>query len=90
MNHAYWFKPKMIGYGATPTSWEGWVVTAGAALMIWASVAAIASHRSSGAMLLTSFASLVVPTIALLAISVKKTKRRPGWKGRQLSFWKHH
>ena len=72
MNHADWFKPKMIGYGATPTSWEGRAVTAGAALTVWASVAAIASHRSSR--------SLVVPTIALLVISVKKTKRRRGWK----------
>lgn len=22
-----WFKPKSFGYGATPASWEGWVVT---------------------------------------------------------------
>ncbi|MCA9486741.1 hypothetical protein H6501_00925 [Candidatus Woesearchaeota archaeon] len=24
--HKYWFKPKRYGYGATPSSWEGWVV----------------------------------------------------------------
>lgn len=24
----YWFKPKTYGYGATPTSWEGWAVIA--------------------------------------------------------------
>lgn len=23
----YWFKPKTYGYGLTPISWEGWVVT---------------------------------------------------------------
>ena len=83
MNHAYWFEPKMIGYGATPTSWEGWAVTAGAALLLWASVAAIASHRSSSAMLLTSFASLFVPTIALLVISIEKNQTPPGLKGRR-------
>lgn len=24
----YWFKPKRFGYGATPTTWEGFVSTA--------------------------------------------------------------
>jgi hypothetical protein len=23
----YWFRPKRYGYGATPATWEGWVVT---------------------------------------------------------------
>ncbi|MEI9964284.1 MAG: hypothetical protein WDM92_05875 [Caulobacteraceae bacterium] len=25
----YWFKPKTYGYGATPSTWEGWLVTIG-------------------------------------------------------------
>lgn len=25
----YWFRPKSFGYGATPTTWEGWLVVAG-------------------------------------------------------------
>jgi hypothetical protein len=28
MTARYWFKPKHYGYGATPTTWEGWVFTA--------------------------------------------------------------
>jgi hypothetical protein len=28
----HWFKPKSHGYGATPNSWQGWVVTAAAGL----------------------------------------------------------
>ena len=24
----YWFKPKTYGYGAAPTSWQGWAVVA--------------------------------------------------------------
>lgn len=32
-----WFKPKTYGFGATPTTWEGWVVIfAAAAIMIGA------------------------------------------------------
>ncbi|HEX4408341.1 MAG TPA: hypothetical protein VH206_06180 [Xanthobacteraceae bacterium] len=23
----YWFKPREFGYGATPSTWEGWAVT---------------------------------------------------------------
>jgi hypothetical protein len=26
--HEFWFKPKSFGYGATPTTWEGWAVLA--------------------------------------------------------------
>ena len=25
----YWFKPNRYGYGATPTTWQGWAVTLG-------------------------------------------------------------
>jgi hypothetical protein len=25
----YWFKPKRYGYGATPTTWQGWAFTFG-------------------------------------------------------------
>ena len=24
----YWFKPRRYGYGATPITWEGWLVSA--------------------------------------------------------------
>jgi len=27
MANKYWFRPKRYGYGFTPISWEGWVVT---------------------------------------------------------------
>ena len=29
-----WFKPKTHGYGATPTTWQGWLVTAVYALVM--------------------------------------------------------
>jgi hypothetical protein len=29
MTNRYWFRPKTVGYGATPTTWEGWLLTAG-------------------------------------------------------------
>lgn len=30
----YWFKPKRHGYGATPVTWQGWLVTTVFAAMI--------------------------------------------------------
>jgi hypothetical protein len=34
MSNRYWFKPKVFGYGATPTTWEGWAVVSGYCIMI--------------------------------------------------------
>ncbi len=34
----YWFRPKRYGYGATPTTWEGWAVTFGVAAVVAISV----------------------------------------------------
>jgi hypothetical protein len=30
----HWFKPKTHGYGATPTTWQGWAVTIAYALLM--------------------------------------------------------
>ncbi len=30
----YWFKPKRYGFGAVPTSWEGWAATAALLLAV--------------------------------------------------------
>jgi hypothetical protein len=79
MGHAYWFKPKKFGYGATPTTWEGWAVTAVYCILLWVSVAVIATHRSSSAISLTSMSAIVVATIALFVIGIKKTEGRWGW-----------
>jgi len=37
----YWFRPKRYGYGATPTTWEGWVVTIAAPAIVVGSVVAM-------------------------------------------------
>jgi hypothetical protein len=37
----YWFRPKRYGYGATPTTWEGWVVTFAFAAVLAVSIVAV-------------------------------------------------
>ena len=35
----YWFKPKRYGYGATPTTWQGWALILGTvAVMVAVSI----------------------------------------------------
>lgn len=36
VREGYWFVPKLFGFGATPVTWQGWVLTLGfvAALLL--------------------------------------------------------
>ncbi|WP_242149022.1 hypothetical protein [Sphingomonas sp. BAUL-RG-20F-R05-02] len=52
----YWFVPKAFGYGATPVTWQGWLVT------IVFSVVTIAAVR-----LMPTPAERIVVTVALVA-----------------------
>ena len=79
MSHAYWFKPKRIGYGAYPTTWEGWLVMAAYSLVLWACVAAIVTHRSSPSMMIVPIFVIVAATVALFIVCKKKTDGSWGW-----------
>jgi hypothetical protein len=87
MFHAYWFKPKRIGYGAYPTTWEGWAVTAAYCLIVWACTVAVAVHRYSVSIIIACAVIAVVATIALVVVAMKKTEGRWGWNAgaRQIS-----
>ncbi len=37
----YWFRPKRYGYGATPTTWQGWAATIAVAVIVAGSIAAM-------------------------------------------------
>ncbi len=37
---AYWFKPKTKGYGNVPATWQGWVLTIGFTVFVFAMVLA--------------------------------------------------
>ena len=76
MAHAYWFKPKRFGYGATPSTWEGRAVTGAYSLVVSACAVAIVTHRDSRLALVTSLSVIAVATVAL---GVKKTDGRRGW-----------
>jgi hypothetical protein len=77
---AYWFKPKRYGYGATPITWQGWVLTLGiAAAMVAVSLYLRLTewHYWALAMLLT-FDALAVMT--LVVVSRRKTDGAWRWR----------
>ena len=38
MSERYWFRPKSIGYGWTPITWEGWAITLGSMIVTMAAI----------------------------------------------------
>jgi len=77
----YWFKPKRFGYGASPSSWQGWAITIAyvaivAALGIW-----MGADEGQVATRATPF---IVITLALTVIFVGIAWRTTegGWRWR--------
>jgi multisubunit Na+/H+ antiporter MnhC subunit len=80
MVHTYWFKPKRYGYGTTPSTWEGWAVTAVYCLIISACTVAIVTHRHELSIIIGLALLAAAATIALFVIAVKKTDGPWGWR----------
>jgi|TARA_B100001971_G_C17645517_1_gene265457 hypothetical protein len=74
MKNKYWFKRKAYGYGATPTTWEGWLVTLGfVAIIIWRSFGAEKNP-------LQFTLELIVSIFILIKITSRKTEGGFGWQ----------
>jgi len=76
----YWFRPKRYGYGATPVTWQGWVLTLGTVLaMVAVSLTLRLTERSYWG-LAALFAFDVFALAALAIVSYRKTEG--GWRWR--------
>ena len=74
MANKYWFKRKTYGYGATPTTWEGWLVTLGfIAFVFWRS-------SSVEKIPLQFILELVLLIYIMLKITQKKTEGGFKWQ----------
>jgi len=88
MGNQYWFKPKVFGYGATPTTWEGWAITAGycvvIAIVTLAAILLIESRGVTGAVLWVLWALwgtvLIVATAVLVTVSKRRTEGEWRWR----------
>jgi hypothetical protein len=77
----YWFRPKTYGYGATPTTWQGWAVTAVAVIVIAAAAMLIPNYGGRSASAWIAFFAVEVMVLAvLLIISRRKTDGEWRWR----------
>lgn len=77
----YWFKQKRYGYGAAPSSWQGWALTIGYVVVLAAMSAWLTERAVRGESSIWTFLALVtVVTIIFLAICWRTTEG--GWRWR--------
>jgi uncharacterized membrane protein YhhN len=76
----YWFRPKRYGYGATPTTWQGWVVIVGTvAAMVAVSLLLRLTERHDWALaLLVGFDALAL--CVLFIVARRKTDGEWRWR----------
>ena len=73
----YWFKPKRYGYGATPTTWQGWAMTLGTVFVM---VAVSLYLRLTEQNLWALLAFNVLALVTLAVISRNKTDGEWRWR----------
>ena len=81
----YWFKPKTYGYGATPVTWQGWVVTtafAAALVIVTLGLTQLMDPKNAVAAWVVAgcFALLAAAIIGFIRFAEHKTDG--GWKWR--------
>ncbi len=82
----FWFKPKRYGYGATPVTWEGWLVMVLALAIIlgttWALLPEIAA-LNAGRITAGAVAWLVVLFATVMALTIITRRKTDGeWRWR--------
>lgn len=75
----YWFKRKLFGWGWTPATWQGWVVTLGHLIAILAFAFTLDETASEKDVLFTFVLPLLLLTISLIVIAYKKGEP-PKWQ----------
>jgi hypothetical protein len=88
MSNQYWFKPKRWGYGATPTTWEGWTLTFGYSVVVGAATLLLVYARehwllSLGAVVVLWMAWGVLVAFCTAAMVIVSKRRTDGeWRWR--------
>jgi hypothetical protein len=76
----YWFKNKLFGWGWTPATWQGWLVTLGFVFLILLISLDFSSFSNpTGAELVRFFVKLVVAAVLIIAVCYR-TGERPSWR----------
>jgi len=81
MSGKAWFKPKTIGYGATPTTWQGWVVTIAFVLIVLGALGVVRSVVKDEAAAVGVYLAAVTVITAAFVLFVRRKTDGP-WKWR--------
>jgi hypothetical protein len=82
----FWFEPKRYGYGATPTSWQGWALTIGYVLVLAAlGLPLLALQEAGGSdlglwLIPAWLAGIAMTTIVFLRICRARTNGAWRWR----------
>lgn len=77
-NHV-WFKRKLFGWGWTPVTWQGWLITAGYVVLLVAFAFTIDGNSPSSEVAFTFLIPAVLLTVAFLRIAYRKGES-PRWQ----------
>jgi hypothetical protein len=76
----YWFRQKSFGYGASPTTWQGWAFTIVSCLLLFGVVLAGPAIRDNGLRFMWIVGGTGLVLIPTLIIAYRKTEG--GWRWR--------
>jgi len=80
MANRYWFRPKNYGYGATPSTWEGWAVTAAHAAVVLVCAFLMIWYQENYSLLAASLTVMLLSTVGLVWLCWHKTDGEWGWR----------
>jgi len=75
-----WFRPKRYGYGATPRTWQGWLLTIAFVALLGGIAATLEASHSGAEARLIALAAAAGATVLFVWISWKKTDGPWRWR----------
>ncbi len=76
----YWFRQKTFGYGATPNTWQGWLLTIASALLTIGIIVAAEFMRDDATRLMLIAVGL--PLVLIPTVMITHAKTEGGWRWR--------
>ena len=80
MANQFWFRPKTYGYGATPSTWEGWLVTAVHSLIVLGCVFLMILYQENYSLIAASLTVMALSTAGMVWACWHKTDGVWGWR----------
>jgi hypothetical protein len=80
MANQYWFRPKSYGYGATPSTWEGWAATAVHVAVVLVCVFLMVWYQENYSLIAASLTVMFLSTVWLVWLCRRKTEGEWRWR----------